>query len=146
MDNQYETQYQARMTVAILFRAYLASPGRREEFLKDIGAEKMPAIIPALADTRAGDIYAAARSYLDGGEDSVIIPVGLISDGVVELWLVHLTDEPASNFWEIDPGDIHDDALMEDVVRALDPDKKWEITELDVEWEENFKKLATNVA
>lgn len=144
MDNRYKTQYQARTTVAMLFRAYLSSPQRRAMFLKDIGAEQMPAILPALSDTRMGDIYAAARPYLDNGEESVIIPVGLIKDGAVELWMVQLTDEPSSSFWEIDSQDVHAGATMEDVVRALDPDKKWEITDLDGEWEENFRKLATN--
>lgn len=144
MDDRFKAHYKARVGAAMLFRSYLSAADNRVRLLADLGTDELPVIIPALGDTRAADIESAALKHFASGESMVLVPVGLVSsvDDEVELWLLRVSTQRRSSFWELDSNEIHSDATMAEVVQALDPGKKWEIEELDGELQQTFKQLA----
>ncbi len=45
----------------------------------------------------------------------------------------------------MDLRDLHDSVQMSQVIEALDPDKKWDVEELDSQWQRELKDLAASV-
>lgn len=142
MNQNQVAHFRARMSIAQLFRSALNNGDERAKLMQRLGVDTMPVIVPALEDTRVLDIREAASRYLSKGDEHVIVPVGFLVKDKQEIHISVLTISKghASNFWQLSMEDLHDQIDMGQVVAALDPDKRWDIGEID---DQAFRDLAT---
>lgn len=147
MNDQEKRNYRARMAVAQIFRQILKQDGERARLMKSLDVETMPVIIPALGDTLVSNVREAAKRYLDAGEHKVVVPVCLFgkTSDVLTLSILSISDQDSKSFWSLNMSDLHNHTNMEQVVETLDPDKKWDIEELNPWQRQELKDLATFV-
>lgn len=128
-------EYSLRMVIAEIFRASMRNPRERDRVFKRAGVETMPVIIPALENTLASHISRAAKRHLDAGEKTVLVPVGNIpTEGrPLSVTILALSNEELETFWQLDLDDMPPTTEMREVVEVLDPDKKWDLSELDAD-------------
>lgn len=133
MNESEKREYQERMFVAHVFRAFVTQTGQRKELVERYG--KMPAIIPALEDTLAAGVQNAAERYFSEGDECVLVPVhikgGGSSDFKIKVLLI--TKEESPTFWKLSSDELHASTRMWQIVEALDPYKEWDLSELALE-------------
>ena len=147
MNEKQKRQYRARMAVAQLFRLFLNHNGERSRLLERLGVDAMPVIIPALGDTLVSHVREAASRHFENGEDFVVVPVCLPvgESRDIKLCVLIISTHESETFWHVDLRDLHDSVQMSQVIEALDPDKKWDVEELDSQWQRKLKDLAASV-
>ncbi|MDO4631219.1 MAG: hypothetical protein Q4A82_02910 [Corynebacterium sp.] len=133
MNGKQKHHYRARMAVAQLFRTFLNQNGERARLLERLGVETMPVIVPVLGDTLASNLRETVKRYFENGAQKVIVPICLVGKDAktAELSMLVISAQDSPGFWSLNMSKLHDHLDMEQVVQALGPDKKWDITELD---------------
>lgn len=128
-------EYSLRMVVAELFRSAMRKPEERARVLRRAGTDSMPVVIPALEDTLAIHISDAAKRHFEAGEECVIVPVGSLpqANGPLQVTVLALSNAELESFWQLDLEDMPAGTEMKQVIEVLDPDKKWDIADLDEE-------------
>ena len=147
MNEKQKRHYRARMAVAQLFRSFLNQDGERARLMKRLGVETMPVIVPALGDTLSSNIREAASRHFEAGAEHVVVPVCLPvhNPNGIKLCVLIASTHDAKTFWSLEMNELHDSVEMEQVVEALDSNKKWDVEELDPQQQQEFKDLAALV-
>ncbi|MCT1442465.1 hypothetical protein [Corynebacterium glucuronolyticum] len=129
MNNEQKKRYRDTMFIAQRFLTSIGRGSNRARFLESLEASELPAILPALSDTLAVHIREAAERHFASGEPKVIVPVGRADDQKISVLV--LSQERKHGFWSLSMNDLHKHARMGDIVETLDPDKLWDIEELN---------------
>lgn len=88
-------------------------------------------MIPCEGSRPVGEVRQDAERYFARGEDSVLVPVLVTLPGdKLTISFTSISQSQSGSFWSENIASMDPDVTMEDLVKTLSPNKRWDMTSL----------------